>query len=169
MISYYFWFFLLDMSWQHSCHFPVENLCVCVFSLEWLIRSKCGVGLCSLATKIIDSYDSSLFLILSTRHVITTTFLSFSCWRLPVWLNRLRCRHCSVAYFADSSPTQGRRLVTDAQDQQPFESREWGLRVVLSGHFCTSLNVRHARRKQAGIEVQEYLPEAQIKTGTESP
>ena len=38
--------------------------------------------------------------------------------------------------------------------------------IMLSGHFCKSLHVRHARRKQASIKVQEYLPEAQIKTKT---
>ena len=38
-----------------------------------------------------------------------------------------------------------------------------GLRVVLTRHFCTSPNVRHARRKQADIELHEYLPKAHIK------
>ena len=78
---------------------------------------------------------------------------------LPVWLNQLRRHYCSMASFAGSSPTQGGRLVADAHDQQPFEPG-WGLRVVLSGHFCASLHVGHARRKQAGIKLQEYLPEA---------
>ena len=58
----------------------------------------------------------------------------------------------------------GERLVADARNQQPFEPREWGLRVVLSGHFCASLHVGHARRKQASIELQIYLSEDQIKT-----
>ena len=39
-----------------------------------------------------------------------------------------------------------------------------GTRVVLSGHFCVSPHVGHARRKQAGIKGQEYFPEAKIKT-----
>ena len=64
---------------------------------------------------------------------------------------------------------RGGRLVADARDQQPFELGEWGLRVVLSGHFCTSLHVGHARRKQAGIKLQKYLPEAQIKTNKVVP
>ena len=46
--------------------------------------------------------------------------------RLAHWL---RCRHCFMASFAGSSPTQGGKLVADARDQQPFEPREWGLRV----------------------------------------
>ena len=70
----------------------------------------------------------------------------------------------SLASFTGSSPTQGGRQVADARNQQPFEPKEWGLRVVLSGHFCASLHVGHARRKQACIKLQEYLPEAQIKT-----
>ena len=45
-----------------------------------------------------------------------------------------------------------------------FEPGEWGLRVVLLGHFCTSPHVGHVRRKQACIKLQEYLPESQIKT-----
>ena len=60
--------------------------------------------------------------------------------------------------------TPGGRLVADACDQQPFEPRELGLRVVLSGHFCVSLHMSHARRKQASIKLLEYLLEAQIKT-----
>ena len=36
--------------------------------------------------------------------------------------------------------------------------------MTLSGHLCVSLHVGHARRKQAGIKLQEYLPKAQIKT-----
>ena len=68
-----------------------------------------------------------------------------------------------MASFAGSSPPWGGRLVTDALYQQPFELGEWGLRVVLSGHFCVSLHEGQARRKQAGIKLQEYLPEAQIK------
>ena len=83
---------------------------------------------------------------------------------LSGWLNRLRHRQCSTATFAGSSPTLGGRLVADACDQQPFEPRKWGLRVVLSGHICVSLHEGQARRKQAGIELQEYLLEAQIKT-----
>ena len=69
-----------------------------------------------------------------------------------------------TASFAGSSPTQGGRLFADARDQQPFEPGEWGLKVVFSGHFCTSHHVGHARRKQAGIKIQECLPVAQIKT-----
>ena len=65
--------------------------------------------------------------------------------------------------FTCSNPPRG-KLVADACYQQPFEPGKWGLRVVLSGHFCRSPHVGHARRKQAGIKVQEYLPEAQIKT-----
>ena len=64
--------------------------------------------------------------------------------------------------------TREGRLVADAQDQQPFEPGEWGLRVVLSEHFCASLHVGHARKKQAGIKVQEYLPKAQIKTNKQT-
>ena len=66
--------------------------------------------------------------------------------------------------FAGSSPTHKGRLVADACDQQPFGPGEWGLRVVLSAHFSASPHVGHARKKQASIKVQEYLPEAQIKT-----
>ena len=66
-------------------------------------------------------------------------------------------------------PTQGGRLVADARDQQPFKPGELGLRVVLSGHFCASLHVGHARRKQAGIKLQGYLPEAKIKTNKTRP
>ena len=47
--------------------------------------------------------------------------------------------------FAGSSPTREGKLVADAHYQQTFEPGEWGLRVVLSGHFCASLNVGHAR------------------------
>jgi len=68
-----------------------------------------------------------------------------------------------MASFAGSSPTRGGRLIADACDQQPIMHVEWGLRVVLSRHFWTSLHVGHARRKQASINVQEYLPEAQNK------
>ena len=32
-------------------------------------------------------------------------------------------------YLRRFEPTQGRKLVTDARDQQPFEAGEWGLRV----------------------------------------
>ena len=56
-------------------------------------------------------------------------------------LNRLMHCHCSTVSFAGSSPTQGGRLVEDACDQQPFEPGEWGLRIVLSGHFCASPHV----------------------------
>ena len=35
--------------------------------------------------------------------------------------------------------------------------------VTLSRHFCVSPHVGHARRRQAGIKVQEYLPEAGSK------
>ena len=57
-------------------------------------------------------------------------------------------RYCSTASFAGSSTTWGGtgRLVADAIDQQLFEPGEWGLRDVLSGHFCMSLHVGHARR-----------------------
>ena len=79
---------------------------------------------------------------------------------LPGWLNWSRHRYCSTTSFAGSNPTRGGRLVADARNQQPFEPGEWGLRVVLSGHICTSLHVGHARRKQAGIKLQECLPEA---------
>jgi len=34
--------------------------------------------------------------------------------------------------------------------------------ITLSGDLCASLHVGHARLKQAGIKLQEYLPEAQI-------
>ena len=70
--------------------------------------------------------------------------------------------------FAGLNPPRGGgrggKLVADVHDQQPFEPVEWGLRVVLSEHFCVSLHVGHAKMKQDGIKVQEYLPEAKIKT-----
>ena len=65
-------------------------------------------------------------------------------------------------YLHEFESTQRGKLVADAHDQQPFEPEEWGLKVILSGHFCVSLHVGHARRKQAGIKLQEYLPEAHI-------
>ena len=62
----------------------------------------------------------------------------------------------------------GEKLVADARNQQPFELGEWGLRVVFSGHFYASLHVGHARRKQAGIILKEYLLEAKIKTNKQT-
>ena len=55
-------------------------------------------------------------------------------------------------------------VVADASDTQLFKPDEWELKVALSGHFCKSLHVGNARRNKADIELQEYLPEAQIKT-----
>ena len=42
---------------------------------------------------------------------------------------------------------------------EPFESRVWGLRVVLSGHFCMSLHVENARRitQYASSRYQRHL------------
>ena len=69
-----------------------------------------------------------------------------------------------MASFAASSPTLGGRLVADACDQQPFEPGEWGLRVVLSGHFCASLHVGHARSIRPVFDYRITDVEAQIKT-----
>ena len=52
----------------------------------------------------------------------------------------------------------------DARPRNLLGPGNRGLSVVLSGHFCASPHVGHARRKQAGIKLQEYLPEVQIKT-----
>ena len=60
----------------------------------------------------------------------------------------------SLRRLAGSSPTRGGRLIevgrdqqlADAVNQQTFEPGEWGLTIVLSGHFCASLHVGHARR-----------------------
>ena len=83
----------------------------------------------------------------------------------PSWLaDSIKASSLLYDYLRRFEPTRRGKLVTDARDQQPFEPVEWGLRVVLSGHFCASLYVGQARRKQAGIELQEYLLEAQIKT-----
>ena len=62
------------------------------------------------------------------------------------------------------SPTFGGRLVADALDQQPFEPWEWVLRVVLSGHFCVSLHLGHARRIRLVFDYRITDLEAQIKT-----
>ena len=69
---------------------------------------------------------------------------------------------------AGSSPTRGGRLVADARDQQPFEPGEWGLRVVLSGHFCASLHVGHARRIRPVFNYRITDLEAQIKTNKQT-
>ena len=68
------------------------------------------------------------------------------------------------ASFAGSSPTRGGKLVADARNQQPFEPGEWGPRVVLSGHFCASLHVGHARRIRPVFNYRITDLEAQIKT-----
>ena len=70
----------------------------------------------------------------------------------------------SLHSFADSSSTKGGRLVADARDQHPFEPREWGLRVVLSGHFYASLHVGQARRIRPVFNYRITDLEAQIKT-----
>ena len=55
-------------------------------------------------------------------------------------------------------------LVADACNQQPFEPGEWGLRVVLSRHFCGSLHVGHARRIRPIFNYRITDLEAHIKT-----
>ena len=62
------------------------------------------------------------------------------------------------------SPTRGGKLVADARDQQPFETGEWGLRVVLLRHFCASPHVGHARRVRPIFNYRITDLEAQIKT-----
>ena len=49
-------------------------------------------------------------------------------------------------YLRRFEPTWGGKLVADARYKQPFERGKWGLRVVLSGHFCAS--VGHTRRRK---------------------
>ena len=82
---------------------------------------------------------------------------------LPGWLNRLGV-DTSLRRLAGSSPTRGGRLFADARNQQPFEPGEWGMRVVLSGHFCASLHVGHARRIRPVFNYRITDMEAKIKT-----
>ena len=67
-------------------------------------------------------------------------------------------------YLCEFESTGERKLVTDARYQQPFEPGDWGLRVVLSGHFCASLHVGHARRIRPVFDYRITDLEAQIKT-----
>ena len=96
-----------------------------------------------------NQQDSNIF---SIGLVKSNQFKKVSC-QMTLLLYGVFCRF-------KSHP--GGRLVADARNQQPFEPGKWGLRVVLSGHFCISPIVEHARRKQASIRLQEYLPELQI-------
>ena len=88
-----------------------------------------------------NQQDSNIF---SIGLVKSNQFKKVSC-QMTLLLYGVFCRFKSH---------QGGRLVANARNQQPFEPGEWGLRVVLSGHFCLSLHIGHARRKQAGIKVQ---------------
>ena len=79
-----------------------------------------------------------------------------------VWPSTIRLCYYNTQIF---EPSQDQIiLVWRCRYKEPFEPRLLGWRVVLSGHFYASPHVGHARRKQASIKVQEYLPEAQIKT-----
>jgi len=81
---------------------------------------------------------------------------------LPGWLNREGV-NTSLLRLVGLSSTRGGRRVADARDQQPFERGNRGLRVILSGHFCESLHVGHARRIRLVFDYRITYLEAQIK------
>ena len=109
---------------------------------ETLLKS---VQLCSKCKACLISQDAFY----SNQIVIIMEHPLQMALSLPTWLKRLRRRYCCKASFAGSSPSWEGRLVANAQDQQPFEPGEWGLRVVLSGHFCASLHIGHARKTKS--------------------
>ena len=98
-----------------------------------------------------NQQDSNIF---SIGLVKSNQFKKVSC-QMTLLLYGVFCRF-------KSHP--GGRLVADARNQQPFEPGKWGLRVVLSGHFCTSLHVGHARRIRPVFNYRITDLEAQIKT-----
>ena len=53
--------------------------------------------------------------------------------------------------LADSSPTQGGRLVADARDQQPLEPGEWGLESCSLSAFLREPPCGTSKKNQAGI------------------
>ena len=74
---------------------------------------------------------------------------------LPGCLNRLGI-DASLRRLAGSSPTRGGRLVTDARDQQPFTSGEWGLESCSLRAFLREPPCGTCKKDQAGIWLQDY-------------
>ena len=70
---------------------------------------------------------------------------------LPGWPNRLM--RLLYDYLRRFESTWGAKL--KACLPNPLDPGNMGLWVVLSGHFCASPHVGHARRKQACIKLQE--------------
>ena len=65
----------------------------------------------------------------------------------PPWLAEcVKAPYILYGNLRRFEPTQGGKLIANACNQKPFEPREWGLKVVLSLHFCAILHVGHAKR-----------------------
>jgi len=99
------------------------------------------------------NWDS--LIVLNFTFLVLLITMTHSLWKCKIWSPRLdKCvKAPSLSYgnLRGFKPTRGRKLIANACNLKPFEPGEWGLRVVLSGHFCASFLVGHARRSRPAL------------------